>query len=59
MADLELEIEKATAIKRLEIAKDTARKEKEIMQQFRNENLSVIWLSKVFFFNFVLQTLFL
>ena len=42
MADLELEIEKATAIKRLEIAKDTARKEKEIMQQFRNDNLAVI-----------------
>jgi hypothetical protein len=46
MADMEVEIAKATADKRLEIAKETANKEKEIRQKFIDEQLAVIQSGK-------------
>tara|TARA_R100001440_G_scaffold40452_1_gene60115 strand:- start:3554 stop:5662 length:2109 start_codon:yes stop_codon:yes gene_type:complete len=46
MADMEVEIAKATADKRLEIAKETANKEKQLRQKFIDEQLAVLQSGK-------------
>ena len=46
MADMEVEIAKATADKKLEIAKETANKEKQLRQKFIDEQLAVLQSGK-------------